>query len=122
MNAPNTSLRTESKLQDRNALHPSFEHLYPEGTKELRKAWTDTTVRPVLEHYSKHLALFDQAKQFYEVESGEAGTRNSTGFQSIGGLIFAENMRMYEKAFEQQHHFSVFCAWVMLREQETRNI
>jgi len=118
LNALNTNLSTESKLQDRNSLYPSFGYLYPEGVKELRKVWNDTTVRAALEPYSKYLQLFDQVKQFYEAET----EGNKTGFQSIEDLIYAENVKMYEMAFEQQYHFGVFYAWVKLREQEVRNI
>merc|ERR1712190_553581 len=82
LNALNTHLSTESKLQDRNSLYPSFGYLYPEGTKELRKVWNETTVRAALEPYSKYLQLFDQVKQFYESDS-EKSASTSPGFQSI---------------------------------------
>merc|ERR1712003_142199 len=80
LNALNTELSTETKLQDRNSLYPNFGYLYPEGTKELRKVWNETTVRTALEPYSKYLQLFDQVKQFYETESVESKPMN-TGFQ-----------------------------------------
>jgi len=118
LNALHTPLSAESKLQDRNALYPSFGNLYPEGTKELRKAWNEVTVRTALEPYSKYLGLYDEVKQFYDSESEGRGG----GFQSIEDLIYKENVRMFEMAFEQQYHFGVFYAWVKLREQEVRNI
>eukprot|EP00747_Dinoflagellata_sp_TGD_P162714 gnl/TRDRNA2_/TRDRNA2_180623_c0_seq1.p1 gnl/TRDRNA2_/TRDRNA2_180623_c0~~gnl/TRDRNA2_/TRDRNA2_180623_c0_seq1.p1 ORF type:complete len:396 (-),score=120.98 gnl/TRDRNA2_/TRDRNA2_180623_c0_seq1:7-1194(-) len=122
LNALNTSLSTESKIQDRNSLYPSFGYLYPEGTKELRKAWSETTVRTALEPYAKYLSLFDEVKQFYDRESGAGEGRSMSGFQSIEDLIYAENVHLYEMAFEQQYHFGVFYAWTKLREQEIRNI
>eukprot|EP00930_Biecheleria_cincta_P019002 TRINITY_DN1462_c0_g1_i2.p1 TRINITY_DN1462_c0_g1~~TRINITY_DN1462_c0_g1_i2.p1 ORF type:complete len:395 (+),score=93.84 TRINITY_DN1462_c0_g1_i2:61-1245(+) len=122
MNALNTSLSTESSQQDRNALYPSFGYLYPEGTKELRKVYNDTTVRAALEPYTKYLALFDQVKDFYDSESSDTGKTAAAGFQSIEDLIYAENVHLYEMSFEQQYHFGVFYAWVKLREQEIRNI
>eukprot|EP00420_Gonyaulax_spinifera_P002065 CAMPEP_0197942776 /NCGR_PEP_ID=MMETSP1439-20131203/124580_1 /TAXON_ID=66791 /ORGANISM="Gonyaulax spinifera, Strain CCMP409" /LENGTH=391 /DNA_ID=CAMNT_0043566033 /DNA_START=90 /DNA_END=1261 /DNA_ORIENTATION=- len=118
LNALNTNLSTEQKLQERNSLYPSFGYLYPEGTKELRKVWNETTIRAALDppSYAKYLQLFDQVKQFYDAESSEGGARSSTvGVQSIEDLIYAENVHMYEMAFEQQYHFGVFYAWVKLR-------
>merc|ERR1719352_596729 len=81
LNALNTTMSTESKLQDRNSLYPNFGYLYPEGVKELRKAWNETIVRTALEPYSKYLALYDQVKSFYEAEGGES-TGQGKGYQS----------------------------------------
>jgi len=122
LNAFNTSLSTEQKLPERNSLYPNFGYLYPEGTRELRKVWNETTIRAALEppSYSKYLQLFDQVKQFYDAEASESV--KTAGAQSIEDLIYAENVQMYEMAFEQQYHFGVFYAWVKLREQEIRNI
>merc|ERR1711957_781849 len=123
LNALNTDFATENKLQDRNSLYPNFGYLYPEGTKELRKVWNDTTVRTALEPYAKYLSLYDEVKQFYESEkTGDGATKSLTNFQSIEDLIYAENVKMFEMAFEQQYHFGVFYAWVKLREQEVRNV
>merc|ERR1712151_1009163 len=122
LNALHTPLSNESKLQDRNSLYPNFGNLYPEGTKELRKAWNETTVRTALEPYAKYLSLYDEVKPFYERDDSAGASTGGIAFQSIEDLIYKENVKMFEMAFEQQYHFGVFYAWVKLREQEVRNI
>jgi V-type H+-transporting ATPase subunit d len=122
LNALNTNLSTESKLSDRNSLYPNFGYLYPEGSKELRKAWNETTVRTALEQ-TEYLPLFDEVKQFYETDTAaDTQGRPAGQFQSIEDIIYKKTVRNYEMAFEQQYHFGVFYAWVKLREQEIRNI
>merc|ERR1712113_302746 len=81
LNALNTELSTETKLQDRNSLYPNFGYLYPEGTKELRKVWNETTVRTALEPYSKYASLFDEVKSFYESESSGTAEKMASKFQ-----------------------------------------
>merc|ERR1711988_517185 len=95
MNAMNTELGTASQKHNRDALYPNFGYMFPEGTKELRKVWNETTVRTALEPYAKYLALFDEVKQFYETESNEGGGKSVSKFQSIEDLIYAENVKMY---------------------------
>ena len=62
--------------------------LYPEGVRELQKAWSDTTVRAALEPYGKYLAFFDQVKQFYDIE----GEGKSSAAQSIEDVMYQENV------------------------------
>jgi len=116
LNSLNTSMGTEDGQAGRNVLYPNFGYLYPEGTKELRKAWNEQTIRTALEPYAKYLDLFDKVKSFYDRETSDR-SGSIAGFASIEDKIYEENVKMYEMSFEQQYHFGVYYAWVKLREQ-----
>jgi len=131
------SMTSDAGKNDRNMLFPNFGYLYPEGTRKLREAFNEQTIRTALEPYPKHMKLYDDVKSFYDRETKkdsnpegiyqemkarfEAG-KTSIGMTSIEDLIYAENVQMYEMSFEQQYHFGVFYSLVKLREQEIRNI
>jgi V-type H+-transporting ATPase subunit d len=117
LNALNTKLSVTGDLQIRNELFPSFGYLYPEGTNKLCEAYNESTVQLALQPYGKYAALFDTVKSYYSSEAEQ-----SAKGQSMEDLVFKENSKLYEMAFEQQYHFGVFYAWVKLREQEIRNI
>lgn len=69
------------------ALYPNFGYLYPEGTKELRKVFNDTTVRAALEPYSKYLQLFDQVSLSWVQEIGRG-----TSLHRLFGLRMHESL------------------------------
>jgi V-type H+-transporting ATPase subunit d len=117
LNALNTKLSVTGDLQLRNELFPSFGYLYPEGTNKICEAYNESTVQLALQPYNKYAALFDTVKSYYSSEAEQ-----SAKGQSMEDLVFKENSKLYEMAFEQQYHFGVFYAWVKLREQEIRNI
>jgi V-type H+-transporting ATPase subunit d len=120
LNALNTPLGSaQQQLEDRNALYPNFGYLFPEGAQNVRKAFNETTVRAALEPYGEYCKLYDACKEFYNADTKQKGVGK---VKSIEDLLYVENVRMYELAFEEQFHYGVAYAWVKLREQEIRNM
>merc|ERR1712194_47942 len=131
LNSLNTSLGSQQKLADRNALYPSIGYLYPEGTEKLCKAWNQTTLRAALEPYNLYRDLYDSVKSTYDrgdkaaapaLGAGGGVSGKTINKKSMEDKLFSETARLYELTFEQQFHFGVFYAYAKLKEQECRNI
>ena len=87
LNALNAEFATENKLSDRNVLYPNFGYLYPEGTKELRKVWNDTTVRTALEPYANYLSLYDEVSSSMSPRKRELKVKASLT-SSLSRILF----------------------------------
>eukprot|EP01069_Polyplicarium_translucidae_P004916 Polyplicarium_translucidae@DN2684_c0_g1_i1.p1 len=133
LNALGTALGEASQLADRNALYPGFGFLYPEGIEKIRRSWNDATLRNALESYPYHLSLYEQCRSYYtSLDAGgaeEAGggapwrpTEATNTLKSFEDIVYDQQIKLYEGAFDQSMHYGLFYAWMKLKEQEIRNL
>uniref|UniRef100_A0A2K5EVN6 V-type proton ATPase subunit n=1 Tax=Aotus nancymaae TaxID=37293 RepID=A0A2K5EVN6_AOTNA len=102
------SFGTELSKEDWETLYPSFSKLYPEGLWLLAQAEDFDQIKSVADHYGVYKALFEAV--------------GGSGGKTLEDEFYEHEVQMNVLAFNRQFHYSVFYAYVKLKEQEKRNI
>lgn len=112
LNITLNSIGTELTRDDRRKLYSNFGMLFPHGHAELAAAEDFDGVRAAMERVPAYTALF-----------GRIGGSNGTGeAQMLDKVLYEEEVRRALGSFEQQFHFGVFYSYMVVREQEIRNL
>jgi V-type H+-transporting ATPase subunit d len=108
LNITLNSLGTELTRDDRKKLYSNFGLLYPHGQNELAQAEDFDQIRAAMEKVPAYSSIFNK------LGFGES--------QMLDKLLYEEEVKRCVLCFEQQFHYTVFYAYMKLREQEVRNI
>lgn len=106
-NSLGTQLATENMQEERYSLLPSIGYLYPAGTAMLKPVKEMNELKDVLKP-------FDVYTKILEAEEAEE--------RDVYDSFYILMAKMLERAFEGQFHFGMFYAYVLLKEQEIRNV
>lgn len=108
LNITLNSIGTELTRDDRRKLYANFGLLYPHGQAELAVADDFDAIRAAMEKCPPYSAIFSR------LGLGEA--------QALDKILYEEEVRQLTLTYQQQFQYSVFYAYMRLKEQELRNL
>ena len=104
----------EKKEEARTMLCPALGNLYPLFFFELKGSKTLEDLKNTLKSFPRYTKILQDIKEPSAME-GENG-------KSLEDLMFQELAKAYSVSFDEQSNMSNFYAYVMLKEQEIKNV
>jgi V-type H+-transporting ATPase subunit d len=96
---------------------PTFGYLFPGLSREIHRAANIDQLRDAVKIYDEYRLLLENVPNPEKREEME----NFTG-KSLDDMVFANNVKKYSMAYEQQFHYAAFYAFLKLKEQEIKNV
>lgn len=116
------SFNTELTKEQRARLFPTIGRLFPEGNNALARADELDQVRQVVDNVGEYRSFFDSTAGGGAAHNGGADDGESSLVAQLEDRFFQTEVHLNKQAFLQQFQYSVFYAYVKLKEQEIRSI
>lgn len=128
LNAPsNATQRERVEACEREHMFASFGKFYPQGVRAFCGQRNDQALRVALAPYKELSELYERGLAIAQPHLAEPTMvmelqAQSNKLGSVEDLLFAARVKACETAFTSQMHFAVFYAYMILKEQEIRNL
>lgn len=104
----------DKKEEIRSLLCPSLGHLYPLHFYKLKDAKTIEDLKSALDSFPIYKSILGEIR--------EANSHEDDNEAYLEDAMFLELTKAYSVSFDEQSNFSNFYAYVMLKEQEIKNV